>query len=185
MHACNLTELLRSDPLDPAPSDEFVYHLGTHCNEYIAYVETLRERGAPFRLPPGDEFIGGAAAISRLGQQPRVVPLDEGAPGIWDGDDSRLAQTQKRDCFPVAAAERLEQACFSWLYDHAGLTSWRASIASVTACTALMMSCTACLTDRSVCSVTMTRSTCSKCGGGKLNRGRRVEGFAHRRPEGR
>lgn len=171
VESADFLELLRSDE----PSDEFVYHLSAHCDVYIDYVDRLRERGAPFSLPPADELEGGpfAAAIGRLGQQPRVDPLDEGAPGYWEGDDSRLAQTQKRDCFPVAAAQRLEQACFSWLYDHAP---------HVMACldrvrdgvSALMMSCTVCLTDRSACSLMMRHSGGIYGGSGELYRGRRV-----------
>ena len=116
--SADFLELLRL-PSDEA-SEEFVYMLSEGCALYIDFVHELGERGAPFGLPPDDE-APSAAAISRpmAGRQPRVSPGEEGAPSYWDGDDSRLTQTQKRDCFPVAAAERLQKACFGWLYDHA------------------------------------------------------------------
>lgn len=65
------------------------------------------------------EDWGTGASISRSGQQPRAPLGTEGAPWYWEDDDSWLAQTQKCDRFPVAAVERLQQACFVWLYDSA------------------------------------------------------------------
>jgi hypothetical protein len=102
------------------PTEEFVYRLSSACEDYLDFFDELHKRGAPTFSLPTEEEEPTIAAISRLGRQPHVPPLENpDAPRYWEGDESRLVQTQVCSFFPEAAAERLQRACYGWLYDNA------------------------------------------------------------------